>query len=273
MSAPAPAATSLLTAAQAGQLSPHSLSAIFAPMGELELGSLAADIKDSGLKEPITLHEGQILDGNNRYRACLKVGYRFKETDFRQFDPKTQGDPLACVVSSNLVRRHLNESQRAAIAAQLVTTTRGYNRYTAKGVSNEQAAQMLGVSEGTVKMAKEVAAKAAPEIQELVRKGDLRLGAAKGLLKLDKGQQVAELEKIKAEKEAEKAGKKKEKKGGSRPSHANQKMDDVDDFKKKWQGFDEMQRKAFVMSFKSELAELLEYVRQQEAMVGAQLQI
>jgi hypothetical protein len=67
---------------------PHPLSEIFPRMGEVELGFVAEDIKANGLKEPIWLYEDKILDGNNRYRACLKIAYRFKETDFRQFDPK-----------------------------------------------------------------------------------------------------------------------------------------------------------------------------------------
>ena len=52
--------------------SPHSLSVIFPRMGEVELAALAEDIKTNRLKEPMWLFEDKILDGNNRYRACLK---------------------------------------------------------------------------------------------------------------------------------------------------------------------------------------------------------
>jgi hypothetical protein len=163
------------------ELSAHPLSELFPRMDKEELDTLAEDIKANELKEAILLFEDKILDGNNRYSAGLKIGYRFKETDFRQFDPKVHGDPLAFVVSQNLHRRHLTESQRAAIAATLVNTKLGYNQYNRSNVTNKKAAEMLGVGVATVKMAKDVAQKAAPEIQELVRKGDLRLGAAKEL--------------------------------------------------------------------------------------------
>ena len=262
------------------ELSPHPLvENLFPPMTEAEFDALAEDIKANGLKEAIWLLEDKVLDGNNRYRACLKIGYRFKETDFRQFDPKTQGDPLAFVVSANLHRRHLNESQRATIAAKLVTTKEGYNQYNRASVTNEQAAKMLAVSEATVKMAKEVAQKAAPEINKMVQNGELRLGAAKKLLsiakkkKITKEQQVAELTKTKAadeaKKKAEKAQRTAAKANTKSEPKANQAMKDVDDFKAKWQSFSDVQRRAFVMMLKDELAAILDDVRQQEAILGA----
>src|SRR5262249_49847392 len=125
------------------ELTAHPLSEIFPRMGSVELDALAEDIKANGLKEAIWLFEKKILDGNNRYSAGLKIGHRFKETDYREFDPKVQGDPLAFVVSQNLHRRHLTESQRATIAATLVTTKLGFNQYTRSTVTNAQAAKML----------------------------------------------------------------------------------------------------------------------------------
>ena len=48
-----------------------------------------------------------------------------KDEHFYQFDPKNQGDPLTFVISANLHRRHLTESQRATIAAKIVTMNSG----------------------------------------------------------------------------------------------------------------------------------------------------
>lgn len=41
-----------------------------------------ADIKTNGLSQPITLHNGFILDGGNRYRACMEAGIEPRFVEF-----------------------------------------------------------------------------------------------------------------------------------------------------------------------------------------------
>jgi hypothetical protein len=258
-------------------LTAHPLADIFPLMEGEEFDALVQDIKDNWLREPITLYDGAILDGRNRYRAVVKAAlqYKLKEENFRHY---TGNDPLGLVISANLHRRHLTESQRALIAARIVTTKLGDNQFNKPGVTNKQAAAMLGVSEATVKMAKDVAQKATLEIKEKVQKGELRLGAAKEIIKKPKDEQQAELARIvkereekqraaKAERDAAKAGTQTATR--SRTSKANQAMKEVDEFCKKWKAFDNNQRQAFVGIFKTELAALLDAIQQREAMIGA----
>jgi hypothetical protein len=131
-------------------LTDHPLAEIFPLMEGVEFDALVDDIKANGVRELITLYEGKILDGRNRYRAVVKAAmqYKLKEENFREYKGT---DPLGFVVSANLHRRHLTESQRATIAAKLVTTTLGHNQYNKTSITNEQAAKMLGVGEATVK--------------------------------------------------------------------------------------------------------------------------
>jgi hypothetical protein len=91
-------------------LAHHPLADIFPLMEGPEFDALVEDIKANGLRTGITLYEDKILDGRNRYKAALNAKLRLKEDDFRVFDPKVQGDPLAHVISANLHRRHLTES-------------------------------------------------------------------------------------------------------------------------------------------------------------------
>ena len=51
----------------------HNLASIFPLMTEEEYQALVRDIERNGLLEPVWLYEGKIIDGRNRYRACLEL--------------------------------------------------------------------------------------------------------------------------------------------------------------------------------------------------------
>lgn len=92
----------------------HPVADLFPMLTEDELNTLAEDIKENGLRNPIVTYEGQVLDGRNRLKACELAGV---EPLFVEY----QGDdPIAFIVSLNLNRRHLEAGQRAAIGVQLL---------------------------------------------------------------------------------------------------------------------------------------------------------
>jgi len=87
----------------------HPIASIFPLLGEEDLKALAADIAQNGLREPVVLYEGKVLDGRNRWRACELAGATAETKDF-------VGDrraALRLVWSANFHRRHLNPGQKA----------------------------------------------------------------------------------------------------------------------------------------------------------------
>jgi hypothetical protein len=92
----------------------HPITSLFPLMNDEDLDALAADIRAHGLREPITVWQGMILDGRNRWRACQKAGVVPKTVEW-----SGTGSPVAWVLSKNLYRYHLTPGQRAAIAVEV----------------------------------------------------------------------------------------------------------------------------------------------------------
>lgn len=131
--------------------SSHPLADIFPLIEGKEFDELVTSIRDHGLREPIVLFEGKVLDGRNRYRACEKAVVE------PRFDEFTGDDPLAYVADKNLHRRQLTPAQSAMVAARMANlsigrpeTKKGY----VKPISLDEAATLLGVSRSTVKNAR-----------------------------------------------------------------------------------------------------------------------
>jgi hypothetical protein len=138
----------------------------------MELQYLVSDIRENGLKMPITLYQGKILDGRNRATACRLVG---KEPRYVPFEGR---DPLGYVISQNLVRRHLSESQRAMVAAKLVEMKKASADKLSAKLRLTDAAQALNVSDRTVDTAAKVLRDGSPEVIESVERGEKTVHAA-----------------------------------------------------------------------------------------------
>jgi ParB-like chromosome segregation protein Spo0J len=151
----------------------HPLASLFPLLEGQEYGELVADIREHGLHEPIVVYEDRVLDGRNRLRACTAAGV---EPTFTAY---TGDNPIAFVISLNLKRRHLDESQRAMVAAKLATLRRGDNQHSPIGEpSQAKAAELLNVGKRSVERAREVIDSGAPELAQAVERGKVSVSAA-----------------------------------------------------------------------------------------------
>lgn len=168
----------------------HPAAAELPPITGAEFDDLVADIRVHGLQQPIVLHEGRILDGVNRYRACLFAGV---EPRFVTWEGQC-GSLAAFVASQNLYRRHLTTGQRAIFAAREVpglvpearerqgrrndlVTSRQDFRDVPAGDARDIAGKHWGVSGRYVSDAKAVL-EGAPDLADAVAAGTRTLPAA-----------------------------------------------------------------------------------------------
>lgn len=187
----------------------HSVCELFPEMDGASYAELKADIEENGQAEPIVLWKKQLIDGRHRLRACNELGIKPIVVDISGND-----DPLAYVITHNLHRRHLTESQRAMVAAKLATMKAGDNQYTKNevppigGTKTQQnigdSAASLKVSPRSVERAKQVIAHGSKAVQKAVEQGKLAVSTAAELA-TSGATKTEQTEAVKGGKEAVKA--------------------------------------------------------------------
>lgn len=184
----------------------HPASEIFELIEGAEFDALVENIARHGLINDIWLHpDGSILDGRNRYRACLEAGI---EPRFQTWDGI--GFAADFVWSLNATRRHLEGNARKIAAAKyaieleregeerrLANLKKGVEAPTASndaigelGRSREIAAEKFNESAKSVERAVKVVKDGAPELIKAVERGDVSVSAAADVATLPKPQQA-----------------------------------------------------------------------------------
>ena len=175
----------------------HPLCEAFPVMPPGELRDMADDIRIHGQQEPIRLFDGKILDGRNRYMACELAGVEPKLETIKKL-----GDAVALVRSLNLYRRHLNESQRAMLGAELLAMNGASDLESkvsegrlktdpAEPPSREKVAELVNTSGPTLKRAIKVAKKGSKPLKRAVKAGQISVSKAARVTKLPKAKQLA----------------------------------------------------------------------------------
>jgi N6-adenosine-specific RNA methylase IME4 len=97
----------------------HEAADAFPMMDNKRHAELVEDIRQHGLKVPIVLCQGKILDGRNRWKACQELGLTPKTSEY-------YGNPWSYVWSMNGQRRDLSADQRAQIWLHIDEQAKAY---------------------------------------------------------------------------------------------------------------------------------------------------
>jgi N6-adenosine-specific RNA methylase IME4 len=159
----------------------HPLANLFPLIEGGDYQILVDDLRQNGLRDPIILLDGMILDGRNRARACedAQVPPRYEP-----FAGKPE-EAVAYVLSKNLARRHLNDAQRTWIASRLCGDEPPFG-----GLLAKEAAERLHVKLRSVERASAIRKKGAPVIKARVEAGDLPIATAAGIAEFPEDVQV-----------------------------------------------------------------------------------
>jgi len=148
----------------------HPAATLMPALSDGEYHALCDDIEKHGVRRPIAIWRGLLLDGRHRVRACTELGITAPEIHLAD-----DLDPFAYVLSVH-IQRALTTSQRAIIAADSVRMQRAGGGEHLPTVS--QSAEAARVSPRTMATANDVLEKCEPEIVEDVRSGKTTLNAA-----------------------------------------------------------------------------------------------
>ncbi|CAK0774323.1 ParB family transcriptional regulator, chromosome partitioning protein [Gammaproteobacteria bacterium] len=163
-------------------LIPHPLATLMPEASPEEYIGLRDSIKSVGLKQPLLLWEGQVLDGRHRLRACQEIGIEptTRELTLEEVGDGSPEELLKFVAAMNLHRRHLTPSQRAMAAARIVSNKEGRPAKTPPigGVSRDQAAAVFNIGTTQLDRARHLLANANPAMVAMVEKGLVSLNTA-----------------------------------------------------------------------------------------------
>ncbi len=179
----------------AATLKQHPLSSAWVSMNDEDFQALKDSIENIGVQNPITLFDGMVIDGWHRYTAATELGMNCPAVELGDVDP------CDFVMAQNKHRRHTTQSQMAMAATEVnawrATAGRPVNCAGPAQLpkTSQEMAQAAGVGVRSIVQAKAVKTKAAPEVIDAVKRGELGLEKAAAIAKLPKEQQAEAISK------------------------------------------------------------------------------
>lgn len=93
----------------------HELAGLVPMASEAEQSSLTEDIRANGLREPLVIWHGKIIDGRCRQKACLLSG---SQIAYKEMDDSVSEEDARIYVKSVNTRRNLTQTQKIISACR-----------------------------------------------------------------------------------------------------------------------------------------------------------
>ena len=188
------------------------------PLSDDEFKQLEENLLCDGIRDPLVVWNGILIDGHNRYEIAQKHGLEFATTELQFAD---RNEALHWIITNQLGRRNLSAYDRSILALKLkpviaakakenqgertdlnIPQTFAESQAVApqeqKKIENDretnaQVAQAAGVSRETIRKVEKIEAQASPEIKAALRTGDMSINQAFNEVKrVEKEAQIAD---------------------------------------------------------------------------------
>ena len=158
------------------------------PLSPEEFEQLEKNILEEGIRDPLVVWNGVLIDGHNRYEIAKKHGldYETVERDFYSED-----EARAWIIQNQLGRRNLSKYDRSVMALKLkpvivekakeqqaTHSEQGYQKSDKATHTAKELAKVAGVSHDTINKVEKIEEKATPRTKQLLREGKLSINQA-----------------------------------------------------------------------------------------------
>lgn len=155
------------------------------PLTQEEFQQLEENILREGILEPLTIWNGVLIDGHNRYSIAKKHGLEFLTREV-EFD--SENDAEIWIIKNQFGRRNLSLYDRSLLALRLkpvIAEKAKANQRAAGGAvpqksakavdTREELAKIAGVSHNTIHRVETIEASGNDKIKEKVRSGEMSI--------------------------------------------------------------------------------------------------
>lgn len=158
------------------------------PLSPDEFQQLEENVLSEGIREPLIVWNGVLIDGHNRYRIAQKHGLPFRTSEM-VFE--SENDAIIWIIKNQFGRRNLSKYDRSVLALRLkpaiaekakknqIRKSVSQNSVKQKPIDTQrELAKIAGVSHDTIHKVEVIEAKADEDLKNKIRSGNTSINEA-----------------------------------------------------------------------------------------------